>query len=223
MAGKIRVFYVEDYKIMRDGMRFILRDDKEIQLSGDAENAEELFDLLPGKKIDVLLLDIYLDGMSYSKAADGFDIIQRLLRTYPEISIIAHSIYDNGDTAAKIMNAGASGFVSKKTGYDELLRAIKTVHSGKKYVCTEAAPKLKNLNKFLSGREKILQSKETLFSKREREVLELVAMGFSSKQIAAKLFITEKTVESHRKNMVEKAKVKNTMQLISYAAATGFV
>jgi DNA-binding NarL/FixJ family response regulator len=121
------------------------------------------------------------------------------------------------------MKAGALGFVSKKAGYEELIHAIKVVHTGKKYICTETSKKLKNLNKFLAGIEDTLQSTDEFFSKREKEVLQLLASGYSTKHISERLFITDKTVETHRKNMVQKAQVKNTVELIAYASMRGWV
>jgi DNA-binding NarL/FixJ family response regulator len=142
---------------------------------------------------------------------------------YPHIRIAAHSIYDDADRVAKIIKAGALGYVSKKSGFDELVRAVKTVNTGKKYICPETAGKLKNLNQFLNGLESNLRGKDEVFSHREREVLNLLSDGKSSKEIADILFITERTVESHRKNMIEKAKVKNTVELIAYAASLGVI
>jgi DNA-binding NarL/FixJ family response regulator len=142
---------------------------------------------------------------------------------YPKVKIIAHSVYDDADRVARIMNAGAMGFVSKKAGYEELIDAIKQVHEGEKYICKETSKRLKNLNKFLSGMEGTLRDKEEFFSKREREVLELLATGLSTREIAKKLFITEKTVESHRKHLVEKAEVRNTVELIAYASMRGLI
>jgi DNA-binding NarL/FixJ family response regulator len=222
MGRKIRLFHVEDYGILRDGIKFILSGGEEIECVGDASSSAELFkNSLTG--IDVLLLDVYLDGMTDLKAPTGFDIILRIKKAYPEISILVHSIYDDGDSVARLINAGATGFISKKMKAEELIRAIEAVARGLQYICPQTLPKLKNASRFLSGKDTILESKEMLFTKREREVLELVAQGYSSKQIADKLFITEKTVESHRKNMIEKARAKNTVQLISYAAATGYI
>jgi DNA-binding NarL/FixJ family response regulator len=113
--------------------------------------------------------------------------------------------------------------VSKKAGYEELVQAIKTVYAGKKYICKETSKKLKNLNEFLEGIVDTLRGEKDFFSQREKNVLELLGKGFSTKNIAKELFITEKTVETHRKNMVEKAKVKNTAELVAFASSRGFL
>jgi len=223
MKQKIRVFHLEDYKIMRDGVKFLLSQDQNITVVGEARQGEEFLAMLPDLDIDILLLDIYLDGMEDSRTMDGFTICEHIREHYPSVKVIAHSVYDDADRVAKIINAGAMGFVSKKAGYEELVQAIRTVHSGRKYICPETSKKLKNLNEFLDGIVDTLRGGKDFFSHREKEVLDLLGKGFSTKDIARQLFITEKTVETHRKNMAEKAKVKNTVELVAFAAARGFI
>ena len=173
--------------------------------------------------MDVVILDIYLDAMEDLKTLNGFQICRILQDQYPHIKIVAHSVYDDADRVAMILKSGALAFVSKKSGYGELIRAIKTVSTGEKYICPETAGKLKNLNQFLTGMESNLRGKDEVFSLREREVLNLLSDGKSSKEIADSLFITERTVESHRRNMIEKGKVKNTVELIAYAFSLGVI
>ncbi|MCG2616791.1 response regulator transcription factor [Terrimonas sp. NA20] len=223
MDDRIKVFHLEDYKIMRDGIKFLLTQDPGIVVVGEARKGEELIEKLPGADIDVLLLDIYLDGMEEHSTLDGFGVCEYVHQNYPGIKIVAHSVYYDADRVARIMNNGAMGFVSKKAGYEELIEAIKSVHSGKKYICKETSKKLKNINEFLEGIVDTLRGEKDFFSQREKDVLDLLARGFSTKNIAQELFITEKTVESHRKNMVDKARVKNTAELIAFASARGFL
>jgi DNA-binding NarL/FixJ family response regulator len=221
--NKIRVFHVEDYKIMRDGIKNLLSSDPEIEWVGEASDGEEFLSAVKKVDINVLILDIYLDAMEDLKTMNGFQICNYLRQHYPKIRIVAHSVYDDADRVATILKAGAMGFVSKKSGFEELIRAIKVVFKGQKHICTETAGKLKNLNKFLLGLENNLKSKEELFSQREREVLELLSQGRSSREIAESLFIAERTVESHRKNMIAKGQVKNTVELIAYASSLGLI
>jgi DNA-binding NarL/FixJ family response regulator len=223
MVNKIKVFHVEDYKIMRDGIKYLLSQDREIEVVGEARNGNELLQALKSVKIDVLLLDIYLDGMEDLETMNGFQICHFIVERYPQIRILAHSVYDDADRVASIMKAGAMGFVSKKAGHEELILAIKKVHKGHKFICSETSGRLKNLNQFLLGIESNLRSKDERFSQREREVLELLSEGKSSREIAEELFITERTVESHRKNMIVKGQVKNTVELIAYASSIGLI
>lgn len=223
MSKKIKVFHVEDYKIMRDGIRYLLNTDPDIEVVGEARNGNELLHALKTTHIDVLILDIYLDGMEDLKTMNGFQICHFTVDRYPHLRILAHSVYDDADRVAGIMKAGAFGFVSKKAGYEELIAGIKNVYKGQKFICSETSGRLKNLNKFLLGIENNLRSKDEIFSQREREVLELLSEGKSSREIAETLFITERTVESHRKNMITKGQVRNTVELIAYAASLGVI
>jgi DNA-binding NarL/FixJ family response regulator len=219
----IRVFHVEDYKIMRDGIRHLFSVDPDIEVVGESNNGDEVFKALQDIEVDVLVLDIYLDAMENIATLNGFQICQMVRQKYPNIKIVAHSAYDDADKIATIIKAGALGFVSKKSGFADLLSAVKAVSKGQQFICPETAGKLKNLREFLSGLETTLRAKDEIFSHREREVIELLSQGRSSKEIADTLFITERTVESHRKNMIEKAKVKNTVELIAFAASLGII
>jgi len=223
MTGRIKVFHLEDYKIMRDGIKFLLSQDPQITVVGEARNGDELIEMLPHLDVDILLLDLYLDGLEDVRSMDGFAISEYIQKNFPDIKIVAHSVYNDADRVARIMNCGAMAFVSKKAGYEELVQALKLVHGGKKYICTETSKKLKNINEFLDGIVDTLRGEKDFFSQREKEVLELLGRGYSTKDIAKALFITEKTVETHRKNMVDKAKVKNTAELVAFASARGFL
>ena len=223
MLRKIKVFHLEDYKIMRDGIRHLLSQDPGIEIVGQADQGDNLAEMLRDTAAEVLITDLYLDGMDDIKTQNAFDICKTVHKKFPDIKIVAHSIYDDADRVARIMQAGATGFVSKKAGYEELVNAVKSVYSGKKYICKETSKKLKNLTEFLEGIAGTLKSDADFFSGREKMVLQLLAKGNSSRQIAKELFITEKTVETHRRNMAKKAKVKNTVELVAYASAKGLL
>jgi DNA-binding NarL/FixJ family response regulator len=219
----IRVFHTEDYQIMRDGIRYLLGKDPHIKFVGEARSGEQMLSRLRSLDVDVLILDIYLDAMEKPKEMNGFEICEIVRQQYPNIRILAHSVYDDADKVARIIRAGAMGYVSKKSGFEELTHAVKEVFAGRIYICNDTAHKLKNLNNFLEGIESNLRSKGELFSAREREVLNLLAQGLSSKDISVVLGITERTVETHRKNMIAKAHIKNTAELIAYAASLGLI
>jgi DNA-binding NarL/FixJ family response regulator len=223
MHQKINVFHVEDYKIMRDGVKQLLQLDGEINVVGEAKNAEELFRALTELEIDVVVLDLFLDAMEVLGSVNGFQICRTLGERYPSVRIVVHTAYDDADRVAMSLKAGALGFVSKKAGYEELTEAIKAVHAGKRYICHQTSRKLKNLNTFLLGFEETLRGRSEIFSKREREILTLLAAGKSSKVIAEQLFITERTVETHRKHMLEKMDAKNMAELIANASGLGLV
>lgn len=220
---KIRVFHVEDYKIMRDGIKYLLLQDSQIEVVGGAKDSTDLLLALETTEVDVLVLDIFLNRLEDVKSLNGFEICQYVNKKFPHMKIIAHSVYDDADKVEGMLKAGAAGFVSKKSGIEELLLGIKTVSEGERFICPETSKRLKNLNKFLAGMESTLRSRDAIFSQRELEILNLLSEGHSSKEIASKLHITERTVETHRKNMLEKSKVKNTVGLIAYASALGLL
>lgn len=219
----ISIYNLEDYKIIRDGIRYLLSQEPTFSWAGDSNNVAELYDKLAQSSVDVLILDIYLDGMQDVKTEDGFEICKYLTKHYPLTKVIAHSMYDDSDKVMKMMSAGAKGFISKRSGYQHLIEGIKTVNMGGIFICGESAKNFKNSAEYTQGYSQELKPKNEVFSKREKEVLELMSKGYLSKDIAKELFITEKTVESHRRNMVQKAKVKNTMELISMAINRGII
>lgn len=219
----IRIFHVEDYKIMRDGVKLLLQNEPQMKIVGDAGSAAALWEALAHTPADVMILDIYLDRMRDLNASNGFEICALMKEKYPAVGVIIHSAYDDGDSISRMLKSGARGFVSKTSGFEELVKAVKAVAMGQIYICTDTRERLKNLNAFLLGVENHLKEKNEIFSHREREVLTLLAEGKSSREIADALLITERTVETHRKNMVEKVKVKNTAELIAYASSAGLI
>ncbi len=219
----ISVYNLEDYKIIRDGIKYLISQDAGFRWVGDSNEPEHLFHVLGKEHIDVLVLDIYLDGMQDVKILDGFEICKYVRSKYPQTKVLAHSMYEDSDKVMKMLDSGAGGYVSKRSGYEHLIEGIRVVANNGVYICREAARNFKNAPDFIAGRTQELKPRNEFFSRREKEVLELMAKGFSSKDIAKELFITEKTVESHRRNMVQKAKVRNTMELISMAINRGVI
>ena len=219
----INIYNLEDYKIIRDGNRFLLSQEAEFAIIGGSNDVNDLYEALKTIKIDILLLDIYIDGSDDILKVNGFEVCEYVVKNFPKTKVVAHTMYDDADKVINMMDAGAMGFISKRTGYEELIEGIKVVYSGKRYICKEGGKNFKNTEQFVDGIVNTLKPKNDFFSKREKEVLVLMAKGYASKAIANQLFITEKTVESHRKNMVTKAKLKNTMELISFAVGNGMI
>ena len=131
--------------------------------------------------------------------------------------MIAHTMYDNVESVNKFFSHGGMAFVSKKSGHTELVDAINSVRGNKRYVCSEIQKKVKNVSSFLNAQDAQLKGVNELFTKTEKAVLEKIAKGYSTKQIAQQLAISEKTVETHRKHLFDKAGVKNVAELIAFA------
>ncbi len=216
MSHKIRVSYIEDYKVIKEGVNYLLSQYPDIEIIENEFELSALDDFITKYKIDVFILDLQLDVKEH-KGLNGFDVCEMIISKNPDVKVIAHSMYDNIENVNKVFNKGAMGFVSKKSGHHELVNAIRRVREGKYFLCKEIITKTKNAAKFIKQEEAVLKAISEPFTKTEKGVLEKIAKGFSTKQIAHQLEISEKTVETHRKHLFDKAKVKNVAELIAFA------
>lgn len=199
----IKVFIVEDHSVVVEGIYSLLQNEKGIEMVGCACNAADCLHFFTSHISDVILMDIGLPDMS------GIDLCSMVKKKYPGIMVIALSSFNNGSYINKMMQAGASGYLLKNTPKVELIEAIKTTAAGKIYLSFEVGKEMK-LNKEVS-------TNIPLLTKREKEVLQLIAEGSTNIQIAEKLFISIDTVDTHRKNLHHKLNVKNTATLVRTA------
>ena len=216
MNKKTRIAYIEDHIVIKEGVNYLLSQYPAIEMIKEEIDWDRLDEFIVRHKINIFILDLQLSDIKRIKTLNGFDVCENIKANFPEVNIIAHSMYDDIDNVNKIFGKGAMAFVSKKSGHVELLNAIKQVSEGKRYLCKEIIGKAKNPVKFVSGKDEQLKGLREVFSKTEKNVLEKIAKGFSTKQIAQMLEISEKTVETHRKHLFDKAKVKNVAELIAY-------
>jgi DNA-binding NarL/FixJ family response regulator len=216
MNDKIKVTYIDDHKIVKEGVNFLLSQYPYIEIVQNNYDTEKVDDLLSRNHIDVLILDLQLETHKGKKILSGYEVCGTILAKYPDIKVIAHSMYDNVESVNKIFDKGAVGFVSKKSGHEELVKGIKFVYEGKRFICKEIIKKTKNPANFINGVDGVLKAINEPFTKSEKSVLEKIAKGFSTKQIAQQLDISEKTVETHRKHLFDKTGVKNVAELIAY-------
>lgn len=222
MVHKIRVCYIEDYKVVKEGVNYLLSQYPDIEMIDNEFDMPKLNEFIAAHKIDVFILDLQLYSISDRKNLNGFEICEIIASRYPDIKIVAHSMYDNVENVNKVFNKGAMAFVSKKSGHVELLNAIRKVSEGKRYLCKEVTAKSKNTAKFIKQEDALLKAISEPFTKAEKSVLEKISKGYSTKQIAQQLDISEKTVETHRKHLFDKAKVKNVAELIAFAYTSRF-
>jgi DNA-binding NarL/FixJ family response regulator len=199
----IKIYIVEDHSVVIEGIYSLLQNEKGIEVCGYAINAKNCIDYFVNHTADVILMDIGLPDMS------GIDLCAIIKKKYPGIMVIALSTFNQGTYIKKMMEAGASGYLLKNTSKVEILEAIKTVTDGKTYLSFEVGKELQ-----LSKEE---DNNIPLLTKREKEILILIAEGLTNQQIKEKLFISIDTVDSHRKNLHTKLHVKNTAMLIRYA------
>jgi len=207
----IRIVITDDHKLIREGLKSLLDRDNELKVVGEASNGRELLDLLSETPADVVLMDINMPIM------DGFEATQHVREQYPATRVIALSMLNNEPFVEKMIESGATGYLLKTTGREELRSAIQLVASGTTYICGELS--LKMLNKVMTPEAPPTTEPkgERILSKREMEILALIADGYTNADIADKLFTSKRTIETHRQNIIEKTQAKNTAHLIKYA------
>lgn len=201
------VIIVSNHIIFRQGLKTIITLENIANVIGEAENGKEIIDLLTHKKPDLVLMDIDMPYMI------GFDATERALEMMPDLKIIAFSISSDEEIYYKIIDYGIYGFVLKSCGVNELENAIHNVMTGENYFSNELLRKIINSH----GKTEILKSTTKKLTNREIEILQQICLGLSTEEIAEKLFISPKTIKSHKSNLLEKTVCKNTPSLILFA------
>jgi DNA-binding NarL/FixJ family response regulator len=200
----LRVFIVDDHPVVIEGIHSLLKNEKDMEWAGQAMNAQSCLGFFVNNTADVVLMDISMPGM------DGVELCGVMKEKYPGIMILGLSSFNQGLYIKKMMENGASGYVLKNSSREELLKAIHTVCEGGIYFSGEAGESLKQY-------QRSQQAEMPLLSRREKEVLELIAEGHTNPEIAEKLFLSQFTVDSHRKNLLAKLNAKNTASLVKLA------
>ena len=197
----IKVFIVDDHYMVVEGIRSLLQHEKGVEWAGHAMNAASCLAFLKQQLPDVILMDINLPDKS------GIDLCKEVKEKYPSVFIIGLSTFNQQSFIQKMQENGASGYVLKNASQNELMEAIVTVAKGRTYLSDEAAVSLKGAD----------STSIPVITRREKEVLELIANGMTNNEIAQKLFISSTTVDTHRKNLLAKLGAKNTASLVRIA------
>lgn len=203
---KASVFIVDDHYMVIEGIRSLLQNEKEIDWMGHATNAASCLAFLKQQQPDVILMDINLPDKS------GIDLCKEVRAKYPSVFVLGLSTFNQQAFIRNMLENGASGYLLKNASKEELLEAIAEVSSGKNYLSMEAGNALK------ASADKIPP-----ISRREKEVLLLIAEGLTNAEVAEKLFISIPTVNTHRKSLLQKFDAKNTAILISKASRQGLL
>jgi len=209
------LFLVDDHAILREGLRVLFKQEGALQVVGEAENGEQLLAQLPTTPCDVVLLDLHMPGL------DGLATTQRLHAEFPDVRVLVLSMVDNERAIGQVLAAGASGYVLKNAGHDEIVVAVQAVAAGKRFLCSELG--LVMLERVLVGMPEPPPKLASGLSAREQEILHLVADGLTTAQIAEKLYTSPRTVETHRQNILEKTGTKNTAALVKAAVSQGWL
>lgn len=202
----ISVFIVEDHPIVVDGIKTLIQDSDFAVFAGSATTAAQALKLLGNVNADVVLLDINLPDMS------GIELCKHIRNKFPVMKILALTTYLQRDFVDKMLSNGALGYILKNSVPGEILEGIRTVAAGEKYLSNDVTKLVEK------------QDSETLFlSRREIQILSLIAEGYTTKEIAGKLFISVLTVETHRKNLLTKLNARNMASLIRIAAEFKYI
>jgi len=196
----IKVFIVDDHYMVIEGIRSLLQNERDIEWSGHATNASSCLAFLQNNRPDIILMDINLPDRS------GIELCREVKGKHPSIFIIGLSTFNQQSFIQKMIDSGASGYVLKNATQEELMEALRTVQKGKTYLSDEASHTLQKNEK-----------NKIVLTRREKEVLEMIAEGLTNSEVAAKLFISTATVDTHRKNLLAKFDARNIASLIKTA------
>jgi two-component system response regulator NreC len=214
--SKIKVIIADDHTILREGLKTLLEISDIIEVAGQAANGKEAIDLVSEKMPDVAIMDIAMPVM------DGIEATRRITKTYPGVKVIVLSQHDNREYILSSIKAGASGYILKKAVSSEIISGIEAVHEGGYFFYPSVAKVV------VEGYLQQLKNPQAeddyeKLSDREREILRLIAEGYSSNDISQRLFISVKTVLGHRTNIMAKLNIHNRTELVKYALRKGMI
>lgn len=209
----IKVLIADDHQIMREGLRAMLEKEHDIKIVGEAEDGRIVERLARELVPDVIIMDVAMPNLN------GIEATRQIAAELPGVKIIALSMYDERRFVLNMLNAGAAGYILKDDAFKNLSKAIRMVMANKTYLSNEISDVLEN--NCLTSSTGMKSTDFQLLSCREKEVLQLVAEGKTSNQIAEILHISAKTVETHRQNVTLKLNIKNIPELTKYAIREG--
>ena len=213
--GKIKVLIADDHTILRQGIKALLDNQLGIEVIGEAKDGREALTLIERLLPDVILMDIAMPGLN------GLEATRRIKKKFPKIKVLVLTMYTNEEYVFQILNAGANGYLVKETAFQDLISAITAVYRDEAFMSPSISKKV--INRYT---QRVRETNDTacdILTTREREILQLIAEGSSGKKIAEALFISPKTVETHRTHIMDKLNIHNRTDLIKYAIRKGIV
>lgn len=212
----IKILLCDDHAVVRMGLKMLLNNNKDIEVIGEASEGDEAIELAIELKPNVVIMDL---SMPHGK--DGLTATAELKKLMPEIAILILTMHDDEEYLFRSIQAGASGCILKSAPQEELLGAIRSVSNGNAYLHPSATKRL--MEEYIGSVKQGNSDTFNLLSDREKEVLTLIAKGFSNKEIGEKLVISVKTVETHKSNLMEKLQMKTRPELVAFALKKGLL
>jgi len=216
MKDKIKIVLADDHRIFRKGLKSLLSERENIEVLAEADNGDEALEAARKYKPEIVLMDIAMPKM------DGIEATRQIRERLPDTEVVILSMHAKKAYIDQVLKAGAKGYVLKDSDEENLLSAINTVHNGGYYLDSPIADQV--LSDYFRGKSKReLKKQSDPLSEREREVLRLLAEGHSNQEVADTLYISRKTVENHRANIVRKTGAQGQVGLTKYAARIGLI
>ncbi len=213
---KVRLLIADDHKIFRQGIIKLLNEEPDLQVVGEAADGREVVKKAPELKPDVILMDIAMANLN------GLEATKQIKKVLPESKIIMLTMHKNEEYVLQSFQAGASGYILKEGAVEELVSAIRSIHADKSFLSPTVSKTLVDayLRKMETGKT---ETPFDLLTDREREVLQLIAEGFTNREVAKQLYISVKTVEAHRAHIMQKLNIHDIAKLVKYAIQKGLV
>ena len=216
MMNKVRLFLADDHPIVRDGLRFLLNAQPDMEVVGEAADGRETLQGIRKIRPDIVILDIAMPVLN------GIAVAEQIQELYSEMHVIILSMHSTTEHIFRALRAGAAGYVVKETAGEEVLDAIRTVEAGGRYLSREISSKV--IEDYILQRESVAEASPLdRLSAREREVLQLVAEGKSSAEIAEILSLSPKTVDTYRSRMMQKLHIDDLPSLVKFAIQHGVI
>lgn len=212
--SEIKVLVTDDHQIIVDGLKSLLNNSADFKVIGEANNGREALKIIENVEVDVVLMDIDMPVMN------GIETLKEIRRRRLEVKVIILSMHHEAGMIKSLIDLGAMGYLLKSSPQEELAAAIRKVATGQQYFSTQVTLSLLNKPQNSNNAE---SESAGLLTERETEIIKLIAEGFSNREIGAKLFISHRTVDTHRTNLMKKIQVENIAGLISYAIKNGIV
>jgi two-component system response regulator NreC len=210
---KAKVLLVDDHKILRQGLKLLLENQSELQVIGQAEDGAEAIVLVDQLKPDVIVMDVSMPGL------DGIEATRQIVSQYPDMKIIALSMYPKKHFVVEMLKAGASGYVLKEYAFSELIKAIDVTISGQVYLCSKTTSIV--VGDYVNKGQITDSFDQASLTDRQSEILKFVADGMSSKEIAYSMDISVKTVDATRRKIMKKLDIDSVADLVKYAVREG--